>query len=142
MIDSLIQSNPVFLIIQPSVFLENYVAWWASRTNSRPLSIAFTTFLFEACACAAQAPSAELQQRLEYELTERISQTAERLHEVVIRMSDLITAGTGGIYRSLQCMLTTSWFKGEGRMIDAWHALATAIHEEQELGMWQAQIGT
>ena len=141
MVDSLIQSNPIFLIIQPSVFLKDYVEWWTSKTNSRSLSVAFTTFIFEACACAAQAPSAELQQRLEYELAEKISQTAERLHGVVVELSGLITAGTGGIYRSLQCMLTTSWLKGEGRMIDAWHALAAAVHQEQELGMWQAQTG-
>jgi hypothetical protein len=50
-------------------------------------------------------------------------------------MSDLISPGSGGIYRALQCMLTTSWFKGEGRMIDAWHALAAAVHEEQGLNM-------
>lgn len=138
MIDSLVQSNPLFVIIQPSVFLKDYVQWWASRTSSQLLSIAFTAFLFEACACAAQAPSPELQHRLEYELAEKTTQTAERLHETVLRLSNLITTGDGGIYRSLQCMLTTSWFKGEGRMIDAWHALASAVHEEQEIGEWRA----
>jgi hypothetical protein len=139
MIDSLLQSNPLFLILQPSVFLKDYVDWWASKTSSRPLSIAFTTFLFEACACAAQAPSTELHHRLEYELAEKTSQTAERPHEVVVSMSILIPPGSGGIYRALQCMLTTSWFKGEGRMIDAWHALAAAVHEEQELGMLRSK---
>jgi hypothetical protein len=71
--------------------------------------------------------------------TEKTSQTAERPHEVVVSMSILIPPGSGGIYRALQCMLTTSWFKGEGRMIDAWHALAAAVHEEQELGMLRSK---
>lgn len=120
--------------MQPSVLLKLYSDWWILRAQFQPLSIGLTSFLIEICACATQCPSPELVQTLEYELCVGIQQLSVRLHEAAGRLGSMLPGGSGGFYRAFQCILSASWLKGEGKMIEAWHAMASAVHEEQELG--------
>lgn len=58
----------------------------------------------------------------------------ERLHTEAQSLSATIAPGSGGLDQVQQLFLTATWFKGEARFTESWHALCAAIREAQELG--------
>lgn len=128
------ESNHASCVLQHAQFLSEYNAWWMARTNVDSPSLAFTSFMFEVCACTAQCPSIELHQKIAYELTEDVQQVSKRLHEAAAELGNMVSPGAGGVYLALQGILAASWYKAEGKFREAWRALALTVHEQQESG--------
>lgn len=129
-------------MIHPPSFTHQYVRWWADRGTGHPVSPVFTCMILRVCACAAQDISPANQQKLEAELGDPVTTLNARLHDASRRISGLIRPGKGGIVQVQQLLLTASWLKGESMFVDAWHTLCSAIHEAQELGIFDPPPNT
>ncbi|KAF7136949.1 hypothetical protein CNMCM5793_006653 [Aspergillus hiratsukae] len=77
----------------------------------------------------------EAKQKLEMELGENVESLSERYHHVAKQLSSTIPPGKGGLTQVQQLFLTAAWYKAEAMFVESWHALSSAIHEAQELGM-------
>jgi hypothetical protein len=121
--------------IYPPTFLDEYTRWWSDRVAKRPLSPEYTCLLLRACSVAVQCLTAELRETIEFELSCEIGELPERFHQAAEALSSTFTPGEKGLTQVQQLFLTTSWFKSEGRFIDAWHAMAACVREAQELGL-------
>lgn len=128
-------ANCIYYSLHPPTFLKNYEDWNSARIEGRHLSPAFACLLLQVCANAAQCPTEDLRQLVEYDLVERAEHVSERLHSAANRLGRSLTPGSGGLHRIMQLLCAAAWLKAEGRIIDGWHTLAAAIHEEQESGM-------
>ncbi|ETN36432.1 uncharacterized protein HMPREF1541_08710 [Cyphellophora europaea CBS 101466] len=138
--DSLVQHflgtvNYTYDAIYAPTFLEDYTRWWADRAARRPLSPEFTCLLVRACSHVAQYLSPAMRESLEFELAESASTLSERLHQAAEALSSTFTPGEKGITQVQQLFLVVVYLKGEGRFIDAWHAMATCVREAQEQGL-------
>ncbi|KAE8134502.1 hypothetical protein BDV38DRAFT_273520 [Aspergillus pseudotamarii] len=80
-------------------------------------------------------PYTEERQKLESELGEHIQSLSECYHHAARRLSSTISPGRGGLTQVQQLFLTACWFKTEALFVESWHALSSAIHEAQELGL-------
>ncbi|GIC91939.1 uncharacterized protein Aud_008394 [Aspergillus udagawae] len=76
-----------------------------------------------------------VKQKLEIELGESVESLSERYHHAAKQLSSTIPPGKGGLTQVQQLFLTAAWYKADGMFVESWHALSSAIHEAQELGM-------
>jgi hypothetical protein len=119
--------------IYPQTFLEQYSGWWADRLSGKQLSPAFTCLLLRVCACSAQSLGPDLQKQIEFELTESAEKLTWRFHRAAEKLSSTFAPGEGGLEQVQQLFLTATWYKGEGLVVDSWHALGGSVKEAQEL---------
>lgn len=87
------------------------------------------------CASSTQFLEESLKKRLEFELAEKAQTLTERFHDAAVKLSVTMPPNKGGITIVQALFLNTVWFKYEGRMVEAWHALGGAIRAAQEIGM-------
>ncbi|KAK0384409.1 hypothetical protein NLU13_8496 [Sarocladium strictum] len=140
--DSLVQNflnnvNYHYYIIYAPNFLEEYQAWWKDRVAHRPLSIQWTCLLLMICACSCQYTDAELQKRLEEDLSESVQTLTDRYHNAGRELYTVISVGHSHLLNVQALLHSCYWYKGEVRFIECWHVLASAIREAQELGIHQ-----
>lgn len=111
--------------------------WWADRANSRRLSPEFTCLLLQVCASSTQFVEEKLRIRLESELGEKIQTLTESFHAAALKLSATIPPGDvrDPVTMVQQLFLGAVWFKYEAKMIEAWHAIGSAIRAAQESGM-------
>lgn len=136
--DSLVQSylyslNYRYYPIYPPTFLEDYSQWWADRINGRPPSPAFTCLLLRICACATQSLGPPQKEHIEHEIGHNSQDLTEQFHRAAEKLSSSFAPGQGGLEQVQQLFLTATWYKSEGLIVDAWHALGASIKEAQEL---------
>lgn len=74
-----------------------------------------------------------MQQHIEFELAENAQSLTERFHQAAEKLSSTFAPGQGGLAQVQQLFLTATWFKSEGLIVDAWHALGSSVKEAQEL---------
>ncbi|KAL5356866.1 fungal-specific transcription factor domain-containing protein [Aspergillus floccosus] len=131
----LTDTNYQYYILYPPTFSSDYIAWWTAKANGHALTPEFTCLLLHVCACSACLLDTDTQRKLESELGENISTLSRRYHHMAKQLSSTIAPGKGGLTQVQQLFLNALWFKIEASFVEAWHALSTAIHEAQELGM-------
>ncbi|KAK7741865.1 hypothetical protein SLS53_004932 [Cytospora paraplurivora] len=115
--------------------LQNQCAeWWGDRADGRRLSPEFTCLLLQVCASSTQFLEENLRNRFESELGEKAQTLTERFHAAALKLSAAIPPGKvkDPIIMVQQLFLHAVWFKYEAKMIEAWHALGTAIRAAQE----------
>ncbi|KAE8413290.1 fungal-specific transcription factor domain-containing protein [Aspergillus pseudocaelatus] len=129
------ETNYQYYSIYPPTFSHDYSTWWLGKVKGQPLTVEFTCLLLRVCACSALVLFPEERQKLESELGEHIESLSERYHHAARRLSSTISPGRGGLIQVQQLFLTACWFKTEALFVESWHALSSAIHEGQELGL-------
>ncbi|KAF4216513.1 hypothetical protein CNMCM8980_005873 [Aspergillus fumigatiaffinis] len=129
------ETNSQYYCLYPPTFLSDYSAWWSGKTSGQPLTAEFTCLLIRTCACATLFLDPGVKQKLEMELGESVESLSERYHHAAKQLSSTIPPGKGGLTQVQQLFLTASWYKAEALFVESWHALSSAIHEAQELGM-------
>ncbi|RHZ43209.1 uncharacterized protein CDV56_100492 [Aspergillus thermomutatus] len=137
------ETNSQYYCLYPPMFLRDYSTWWSGKASGQPLTSEFTCLLLRTCACSALFLDAGLRQKLEMELGESVESLSERYHHAAKQLSSTIAPGKGRLTQVQQLFLTASWYKAEAMFVESWHALSSAIHEAQELGMHKslAKVG-
>ncbi|KJZ71699.1 hypothetical protein HIM_08896 [Hirsutella minnesotensis 3608] len=143
--DSLVQNflnnvNYHYYIIYPPSFLDDYRAWWASRSENKPLSLQWTCLLLMVCACSAQYTDVELQHKLENDLNATTKSLAECYHHAARELHSVIPVGNNHLLSVQSLLHSCYWYKSKGRFIECWHVLSAAIREAQELGINQEHV--
>ncbi|KAJ6013628.1 hypothetical protein N7540_008219 [Penicillium herquei] len=133
-------TNYNYSCLYPPRFSVAYAAWWADRTNGKPITPEFTCLLIRVCACSAQYLDADTERKLESELGYSAQKLSENLHHTGKKLSNTIGPGKGGLSQVQQLFLTAAWFKSESLFVESWHALSSSIHEAQEQGMHKSSI--
>ncbi|RLL92993.1 hypothetical protein CFD26_100764 [Aspergillus turcosus] len=129
------ETNSQYYCLYPPVFLRDYSTWWSGKASGQPLTSEFTCLLIRTCACSALFLDDEAKQKLETELGENVESLSERYHLAAKQLSSTIPPGKGGLTQVQQLFLTAAWYKAEAMFVESWHALSSAIHEAQELGL-------
>ncbi|KAH8880890.1 hypothetical protein GQ53DRAFT_703200 [Thozetella sp. PMI_491] len=128
-------------VVHEESFLESYLEWWSCRQHSERTessttsSIAFTCLMLQICASAAQSLPTWLQDKIEVELGDEASEMSLRYREAAETLCDFIPPGEAGVTKVQQMVLDTAWLKTEASLVKAWHVLAKAAREAQEIGM-------
>ena len=138
--DSLIQNflnggNFYYYIVYPALFSEQYRQWWQDRMDDKTLSPELTCLILRLCACSALFPTPDIRATIEIELDEKPLTLSQRFQAAAEKLSATIPPGRGGVVQVQQVFLSAFWYKVEARWTESWHALATAIHKAQEIGM-------
>ncbi|PHH83857.1 hypothetical protein CDD83_2909 [Cordyceps sp. RAO-2017] len=138
--DSLVQNflnnvNYHYYIIYPPSFLDEYRAWWASRSDNRPLGMQWTCLLLMVCACSAQYTDIELQRKLEQDLGETTQKLTEHYHNAARELHSVIPVGNNHLLNVQTLLHSCYWYKSEARFVECWHVLSSAIREAQEMGI-------
>ncbi|KAL5002656.1 hypothetical protein BDV10DRAFT_105388 [Aspergillus recurvatus] len=128
-------TNYHYYALYPPAFMQDYGDWWSAKVNGLPLTPKFTCLVLRVCANAVPYLDDALHQRLGSELGMSAEHLSMHYHSVARQLSNTIGPGKGGLTQVQQLFLTAQWFKTEARFVESWHALGTAIHEAQELGM-------
>ncbi|KAL4976316.1 fungal-specific transcription factor domain-containing protein [Aspergillus desertorum] len=128
-------TNYQYYALYPPAFMQDYAAWWSAKASGLPLTSAFTCLLLRVCACAVPYVDDAICQKLELVLGTSVEQLSMNYHNVARQLSYTIGPGKGGLMQVQQLFLTAQWLKTEALFVESWHALGTAIHEAQELGM-------
>ncbi|KAL6231406.1 hypothetical protein BDW75DRAFT_220307 [Aspergillus navahoensis] len=128
-------TNYQYYALYPPAFMRDYGDWWSAKASGLPLSPVFTCLVLRVCACAVPYLDDSLRQRLESELGTSVEHLSMHYHNAARQLSNTIGPGRGGLTQVQQLFLTAQWFKTEAMFVESWHALGTAIHEAQELGM-------
>ncbi|EAA66241.1 hypothetical protein AN1123.2 [Aspergillus nidulans FGSC A4] len=128
-------TNYQYYALYPPAFMQDYADWWSVKAGGLPLSPVFTCLVLRVCACAVPYLDDSLRQRLESELGTGVEQLSMHYHNAAKQLSNTVGPGKGGLMQVQQLFLTAQWFKTEAMFVESWHALGTAIHEAQELGM-------
>lgn len=111
--------------------------WWDDRAAGRQLNPELTCLLLQVCASSTQFLEDDLRNKLETELGDRAQTLTERFHSAAVELSASIPPGEvqDAIVMVQQLFLAAVWYKYEAQMIEAWHALGSAIRAAQESGM-------
>jgi hypothetical protein len=128
-------TNYHYYCLYPPTFTDSYSSWWAQRARGEAVEPVFTCLLLRTCACSIQYLSRDICEKLELELGETSQALTESCHLAARRICNTIPPGKGGVMQVQQLFLTSAWYKSEAMFVEAWHTLAAAIHEAQELGM-------
>ncbi|KAL4989284.1 fungal-specific transcription factor domain-containing protein [Aspergillus falconensis] len=128
-------TNYHYYALYPPSFMQDYGDWWSAKASGLPLTPIFTCLVLRVCACAVPYLNDSLRQRLESELGTSVERLSSHYHNAARQLSNTIGPGKGGLKQVQQLFLTAQWFKTEAMFVESWHALGTAIHEAQELGM-------
>ncbi|KAF7590065.1 hypothetical protein BBP40_003318 [Aspergillus hancockii] len=131
----LTETNYQYYCIYPATFSRDYQTWWVRKADGQPLSPGFTCLLIRICAYSALFLDPVARQKLESELGENVQRLSERYHHAARQLSSTMSPGKSGLTQVQQLFLTACWFKTEALFTESWHALSSAIHEAQELGM-------
>ena len=86
------------------------------------------------CANSSQCADTSLRDAVQYELSQGAHRISQRLHVAAATLGRMFAPGYGGISYVMQSLLAAAFLKGEGLIVNAWHALSAAIHEAQECG--------
>ncbi|KAL4754989.1 hypothetical protein BDW72DRAFT_200365 [Aspergillus terricola var. indicus] len=133
-------TNYQYYALYPPAFMQDYADWWSAKVSDLPLNRVFTCLVLRVCACAVPYLDDSLRQRLESELGMGVEQLSMQYHNAAKHLSNTIGPGKGGLMQVQQLFLTAQWFKTEALFVESWHALGTAIHEAQELGMHRSSL--
>ncbi|KAL4816379.1 fungal-specific transcription factor domain-containing protein [Aspergillus spinulosporus] len=128
-------TNYQYYALYPPAFMQDYADWWSVKASGLPPNPVSTCLVLRVCACAVPYLDDSLRQRLESELGTGAEQLSMHYHNAAKQLSSTIRPGKGGLMQVQQLFLTAQWFKTEALFVESWHALGTAIHEAQELGM-------
>lgn len=131
----------MYYSIHPATFLAKYEEWCTARAQTiyvRSVDAPFLGLLLQMCANSCQCADASLRATIQHELPQCAPQ---RLHKAAATLSQSSAPGCGGMSHVLQSLLAAAFLKGEGRIVDAWHALSAAIHEAQECGFFPSANG-
>lgn len=123
-----------YYIIYPQSFLEDYHRWCTDKAEHRPLGLQWTCLLLMACACSAQCTTVELEKKLTAELGQSCQKLTERYHNAARELHSVIPVGHSHLLNVQHLLLSSYWFKSEGRFVECWHVLNAAVREAQELG--------
>ncbi|GKZ18248.1 hypothetical protein AbraIFM66951_000421 [Aspergillus brasiliensis] len=129
------EMNDQYYCLYPPTFSHDYATWWSGKANGQSLTPAFTALLLHVCACAILYLDVETRQQLESDLGENYTSLSEQYHHAAKQLSNTIGPGKGGLTQVQQLFLGAIWYKTEALFVESWHALGSAIHEAQELGM-------
>ncbi|KAJ4421540.1 hypothetical protein N0V82_003678 [Gnomoniopsis sp. IMI 355080] len=130
-------SNYQYYTCFPAQLTAQCTEWWDDRAAERQLSPELTCLLLQVCASSTQFLEDDLRNKLEFELGEKAQTLTERFHTAAVELSASIPPGEfeDAIVMVQQLFLAAVWFKYEAKMIEAWHALGSAIRAAQESGM-------
>ncbi|RFU27441.1 hypothetical protein B7463_g8891, partial [Scytalidium lignicola] len=79
---------------------------------------------------------------LENDLGDTTQAMTERYHSAAEHLNRLTPLGDGNIEQVQQLLLSSAWFKGEGRIIESWHVLSEATRIAQEIGLHKESEST
>ncbi|CEI39941.1 unnamed protein product [Fusarium venenatum] len=136
-LDALIESffsdiNHHYSIINPSLFIQQYVDWSTKTEQEQYQDAQLTTLILMICACVTQ----QLPQGNATQLSESLSTD---YHSAGQRLAMTTSAGLYSLTNLQWKVLSICWFQGEARFIEAWHTIGLAIQEAYELGFHQAR---
>ncbi|KAG6096462.1 hypothetical protein E4U30_001478 [Claviceps sp. LM220 group G6] len=143
--DALVQNflnnvNFQYHILYTSSFLEEYRAWWTSRSEGRPLGLQWTCLLLTVCACSTQHTDAELQRKLETDLGQSTHKLAEQYHNAARELHSVIPVRSNHLLNVQSLLHSCFWYRSEARFVESWHVLSAAIREAQELGIHKETV--
>ncbi|KAG6244754.1 hypothetical protein E4U24_004826 [Claviceps purpurea] len=143
--DALVQNflnnvNFQYHILYTSSFLEEYRAWWTSRSEDRPLGLQWTCLLLTVCACSTQHTDAELQRKLETDLGQSTHKLAEQYHNAARELHSVIPVRSNHLLNVQSLLHSCFWYRSEARFVESWHVLSAAIREAQELGIHKETV--
>jgi len=122
--------------------MTTYVSWWSRRRDSNASwtssDNSFTCLVLRVCANSSQFLPSTLRGRIESELGDSAKELGVRYQAAANTLSNAIRPGAGGLVQVQQHFLDAIWLKNEAEVIDAWHALATAVRVAQEIGQSMA----
>lgn len=121
----------------PAQLTTQCAEWWEDRVEGRQLSPELTCLLLQVCASSTQFLEEDLRKKLETELGDKTQSLTERFHDAADALSASIPPGEvqDPIVMVQQLFLGAVWYKYEAKMIEAWHALGSAIRAAQESSM-------
>lgn len=130
-------SNYQYYTCFPAQLTAQCTEWWDDRAAGYQLNPELTCLILQVCASSTQFLDDELRHKLEFELGEKVQILTERFHTAAVELSAQIPPGEvqDAIIMVQQLFLAAVWHKYEAQMIEAWHALGTAIRAAQESGM-------
>lgn len=133
----LVVANYQYYTCFPAQLTAQCTEWWEDRAAGRQLSPEFTCLLLQVCASSTQFVEEDLRTKLETELGDSMQTLTERFHAAAVALSASIPPGEvqDSIVMVQQLFLGAVWYKYEAKMIEAWHALGSAIRAAQESGM-------
>lgn len=137
--DALVQSffnvvNFHYYIIYPPTFLQEYQAWWDTRSRNKPLPLQWTCLLVMICACATQHLDVETKPTVELDLGGPADDISEEYHNAGRELASVIPVGHYHLLNVQRMLHSIYWFKAEARFLEAWHVINDAVREAQELG--------
>ncbi|PYH44360.1 uncharacterized protein BP01DRAFT_342607 [Aspergillus saccharolyticus JOP 1030-1] len=132
--------NEQYPCVYPPTFLHDYAIWWSGKAKGQALTPEFTCLLLRICACATLYLDNDARHKLEADLEENAQNLAERYHRTAKQLSTTIAPGQGGLTQVQQLFLNAVYCKIEAQFVESWHALGTAIHQAQELGLHKASF--
>ncbi|KAH8808099.1 fungal-specific transcription factor domain-containing protein [Xylogone sp. PMI_703] len=125
--------NFIYCILHPASFMDAYTAWWSNRHHCP--NITFSSLLLQVCAMSMQYLPDHLATSLQNDLGDTIQAMTDRYHDAAEQLNRQIPLGEGGLEQVQQLLLSSTWCKGEGQMIESWHILSEAIRIAQEIGL-------
>lgn len=121
-------------IIHPPSFLKEYLAWWSSRSENRPLGLQWTCLLLMVCACSTQYIDIELHRKLESHLGESTQRLPGQYQDAARELQSVIPVGHFHLFTVQSLLHSCYWYKSEARFVESWHVLSATIREAQEIG--------
>ncbi|CAI6337990.1 unnamed protein product [Periconia digitata] len=121
--------------IYAPTFTQQYVHWWADRTNARNLSPHFTCLLLRILSYTTQYLTSSLRGMIEFELACSCQSLTERFSTIADQLSKNFPPSCPTLERVQEQFLKCAWLKSEGNIVEAWHALSYTIRQAQELGL-------
>lgn len=131
--------NMQYYSIHPPSFLRAYEEFWAARAHpvDRP-SPAFTCLLLQMCSNVSRRSNSPLKERLDGVLAQKDACASEVFFNAAERLNNAMSPGVGGTEKVLRLLLAAAWWKGDGEIVNGWHAFSAAVREAQECGMMQS----
>jgi hypothetical protein len=127
-------ANYYYLMVYPSVFSGQYMAWWDQRNAGERVSEDFTCLILRIAACAAMFVMPDVRRDLEAALKIPMSDLSQRFHHTANDLAATLPTGKGGLVRIQGWHLAAFWHKSENEAMMAWYCLTYAIREAQMQG--------
>ena len=85
------------------------------------------------CACSTQYTDGDLQKKLESDLGQTTQKLAERYHNAARELHSAVPVDCNHLFNVQQLLHSCCWLTSEGRFVESWHVLNSAVREAQEL---------
>ena len=120
--------------MHPPSFVSEYEQWWTDRNAGRPLGAPWTCLLIIVCACSAQNPTTELNEKLPRDVGHDVKDLAAIYENAARELHSAIPAGHYHFYTLQYLLHSCYWFKTEAQVVESRRVLGIAVGEGCALG--------